>query len=295
MEKPPQIRIGEFTVVLLSDGIWRNDGGCMLGVVPRELWHREHPPDAQNRIRLNLTCPLIIKGDQAILVDTGIGNRLSAVERKIFDHQEGWLPEGLAALGMEPGDVTHVMLSHLHFDHCGGIVRRRPSGKLEAAFPRAQIFVQSGELEVAINTRNERLRAAYRHLHECLEPVRSAIVGLEGDTELISGISAIVTGGHTTDHQVAVVRSGGEVFVHLADIVPTCSHMRGAWNQAYDLDALTTMDQKRKYLEEALEHRWWLAFAHDDRVLAAQVKRANGRIVLDGTITMSAGAHVTSS
>jgi glyoxylase-like metal-dependent hydrolase (beta-lactamase superfamily II) len=287
MEKPPQIRIGEFTIALLSDGIWRNDGGCMLGVVPRELWQREHPPDALNRIRLNLTCPLIMKGNQAILVDTGIGNRLSAVERKIFDHQEGWLPDGLAALGMEPGDVSHVILSHLHFDHCGGIVRRRSSGKLEASFPRAQIFVQSGELELATITNNERLRAAYRHVHECLAPVRSAIVGLNGDTALIDGVSVVVTGGHTADHQVAVVRSASEVFVHLADIVPTRSHIRGPWNQAYDLDALTTMEQKRKYLEEALERRWWLAFAHDDQVLAARVKRDGGRIVVDETIAAS--------
>jgi glyoxylase-like metal-dependent hydrolase (beta-lactamase superfamily II) len=289
MEKPPQIRIGEFTVALLSDGIWRNDGGCMLGVVPRELWQREHPPDDKNRIRLNLTCPLIIKGNQAVLVDTGIGNRLSAVERKIFDHQEGWLPEGLAALGMEPGDVTHVLLSHLHFDHCGGIVRRRASGKLAAGFPRAQIFVQSGELETATISNNERLRAAYRHLHECLEPVRSAIVGLNGDTELINGVTAVVTGGHTAEHQVAVVRSDGEVFVHLADIVPTRSHMRGPWNQAYDLDALATMEQKRKYLEEAIDGQWWLAFAHDDQVLAAQVKRDGGKIVLDETIAAPNG------
>lgn len=284
METPPQLKIGEFTVALLSDGIWRNDGGCMLGVVPRELWQKEHPADSQNRIKLNLTCPLIIKGNQAILVDTGIGNRLSAVERKIFEHQEGWLPENLAALGMEPGDITHVLLSHLHFDHCGGIVRRRESGKLEAAFPQARIFVQRGELEVALNSSNERLRAAYRHLHECLEPVRSAIVGLDGDTELIGGVSAAVTGGHTRDHQVAVVRSEGAVFVHLADILPTRSHMRGPWNQAYDLDALTTMECKANYLAQAIEHGWWLAFAHDELVLAARVKRDSGKIVLDATI-----------
>ena len=185
---------------------------------------------------------------------------------------------------MEPGDVTHVLLSHLHFDHCGGIVRRRASGKLEAAFPRAQIFVQSGELGVATNSGNERLRAAYRHVHECLEPVRPAIVGLDGDTELIDGVTAAVSGGHTRDHQVAVVRSRGEAFIHLADIVPTRSHMRGPWNQAYDLDALTTMECKARYLAQAIEHGWWLAFAHDEQVLAAQVKRDRGRIVLDTTI-----------
>ena len=129
MDAPQKLQVGEFTIAFLSDGIWRNDGGCMFGVVPRELWQREHPADVQNRIRLNLTCPLIMRGNDAIVVDTGIGNRLSAVERKIFDHGDGWLIGGLNALGMEPGDVTHVILSHLHFDHCGGIVRRRESGR----------------------------------------------------------------------------------------------------------------------------------------------------------------------
>jgi glyoxylase-like metal-dependent hydrolase (beta-lactamase superfamily II) len=284
MEKPPQIKIGKFTIAFLSDGIWRNDGGCMLGVVPRELWQREHPADSQNRIKLNLTCPLITQGDQAVLVDTGIGNRLSAVERKIFDHQEGWLPENLAALGMETGDVTHVLLSHLHFDHCGGIVRRRESGKLEPAFTNAEIFVQRGELDVALNVSNERLRAAYRHVAECLEPVRSAIVALDGYTQLIDGVTAAVTGGHTHDHQVAIVQSEGATFIHLADIVPTRSHMRGPWNQAYDLDALTTMERKASYLAQAVEQRWWLAFAHDEKVLAARIKRDSGKIVLDQTV-----------
>ena len=127
-----------FTVAFLTDGLWWNDGGCMLGVVPRELWKREHPPDEQNRIRLNLTCPLIIKGRDAILVDTGIGNRLSSVERKIFSHSEGWLPDHLRAMGMEPGDITHVILSHLHFDHCGGLIRKSESGNVDARISESE-------------------------------------------------------------------------------------------------------------------------------------------------------------
>ncbi|MGH7905804.1 MAG: MBL fold metallo-hydrolase, partial [Candidatus Binataceae bacterium] len=154
MDVPPEIRIGEFRIVFLTDGFWWNDGGCMFGVVPRELWKRNHPYDDRNRIRLNLTCPLIIRGTEVILVDTGIGNRLNAVERRIFDHGEGWLLEALAGLKMEPGDVTAIVLSHLHFDHCGGIIRRRESGSLEASFPRAKIFLQKGELETARSARN---------------------------------------------------------------------------------------------------------------------------------------------
>jgi len=289
MEAAQQLRIGEFTIAFLSDGIWRNDGGCMFGVVPRELWQREHPADDQNRIRLNLTCPLIMRGSDAIVVDTGIGNRLSAVERKIFDHGEGWLTDGLKALGMEPGDITHVILSHLHFDHCGGIVRRRESGAFESAFPRARIIVQRGEIEVARESRNERLRAAYRHIADCLAPISTMIEAIEGDAEIVPGVSAIVSGGHTADHQVAIVRSGDESFVHLADIVPTRSHLRGPWNQAYDLDALRTMEQKADYLKRAVAERWWVSFAHDERVFAAQVANDRGRLVLGTTVEVPPG------
>ena len=289
MDAPQQLQVGEFTIAFLSDGIWRNDGGCMFGVAPRELWQREHPADNQNRIRLNLTCPLIMRGNDAIMVDTGIGNRLSAVERKIFDHSDGWLIGGLKSLGMEAGDVTHVILSHLHFDHCGGIVRRRESGTFEAAFPRARIFVQRGEIEVARDSRNERLRAAYRHIADCLEPVSGLIEALEGDIEIVPGVSAIVSGGHTADHQVAVVQSRGESFVHLADIVPTRSHLRGPWNQAYDLDAIRTMEQKAGYLARAVEGRWWVSFAHDERVFAAQVNNDRGRLVLGTTLEVPPG------
>jgi glyoxylase-like metal-dependent hydrolase (beta-lactamase superfamily II) len=287
MDVPGKIKVGEFEIAMLSDGLWRNDGGCMFGVVPRELWQRDHPADDRNRIRLNLTCPLIMRGDAAVLVDTGIGNRLSSVERKIFDHGEGWLPDGLKALGMEPGDVTHVVLSHLHFDHCGGIVRRRPSGVLEAAFARAKVVVQRGELEIARGSRNERLRAAYRHIEECLAPLQNALEPLEGDIELMPGLDIRVTGGHTHDHQIVQVRAdGGESFVHLADIVPTRSHMKGPWNQAYDLDALRTMEVKADYLERAIAGGWWVSFAHDDRILAAQVRNDRGRLALGESIPM---------
>ncbi len=286
-ETPPKITVGSFTVAFLTDGLWRNDGGCMFGVVPRELWKREHLPDEQNRIRLNLTCPLVIKGKTAILVDTGIGNRLSSVERKIFDHADGWLPDHLRALGMEPGDITHLIVSHLHFDHCGGIVRRRDSGVLEPAFPNARIFVQKGELEIANDPRNERLRAAYKAAQEIVATVRDQFEQIDGDTEIVPGVMAVRTGGHTADHQIAIVRDGADRFIHLADIVPTRSHMRGPWNQAYDLDAIRSMEEKARYLEMASDNHWWLSFAHDDSVFAARVKKEHGRFGLTDAVAVS--------
>jgi glyoxylase-like metal-dependent hydrolase (beta-lactamase superfamily II) len=277
---PPRITIGAFTVAMLTDGLWLNDGGCMFGVVPRELWQRDHPPDARNRIRLNLTCPLIMRGRDAILVDCGIGNRLDEAEREIFGRGEGWLPDHIRALGMEPGDITHVIVSHLHFDHAGGLVRRRKSGAVEPAFPRARVLIQKGELDVARNSTNERLRAGYRHCQEVLGAIHGNIEAIDGETEIVPGASAIPTGGHTRDHQVATIRDGAECFIHLADIVPTRAHMRGAWNQSYDLDPIRTMEEKARYLAHAAEQRWWISFSHDDRVFAARVNIEGGRFVV---------------
>ena len=180
-----------------------------------------------------------------------------------------------------------MIVSHLHFDHAGGIVRRRDSGALEPAFPRARIFVQRGELEIAVYPHNERLHAAYRHAAEILTPVRAMLEALDGDTDIIPGVRAVVTGGHTRDHQAAIVSDAGDCFMHMADIVPTRSHLRGPWNQAYDLDALRTMEQKAHYLGLAARDAWWLSFAHDDAVFAAQLKNDRGRYVLSETIPVS--------
>jgi glyoxylase-like metal-dependent hydrolase (beta-lactamase superfamily II) len=259
----------------------------MFGVVPRELWQREHPADDKNRIRLNLVCPMIIKGRDVIVIDTGIGNRLSDAERKIFDHGDGWLLDGLKQLGMDRGDVTHLLLSHLHFDHCGGIVRRLATGGIEAAFPKARIFLQKGEFEIARSSNNERLRGAYRHVAECLEQVAGMLELTDGDVDLVPGVTAAVTGGHTHQHQIGLVHSQGECFVHLADIVPTRSHMRGAWNQAYDLDALRTMEQKAYYLGRAVVENWWVSFAHDPSMYAARITREGGRLTVGQSLDVS--------
>ncbi|HUO05212.1 MAG TPA: MBL fold metallo-hydrolase [Candidatus Binataceae bacterium] len=286
-DAPPKLTIGDFTIAFLADGSWRNDGGCMFGVVPRELWKREHPPDDQNRIRLNLTCPLIMRGSDAILIDTGIGNRLGSVERKIFDHGDGWMPDHLHALGMEPGDITHLIVSHLHFDHAGGIVRRRESGVYEAAFPRARIFIQKGELEAAASaSSNERQHAAYRHIAEIIEPARPNIEALDGDADIVPGVRAVVTGGHTHHHQAAIVTTAATSFMHMADIVPTRSHIRGPWNQAYDLDAIRTMEEKARYLGQAAREGWWVSFAHDDTVFAAKVVNDRGRLIAGDTVAI---------
>jgi glyoxylase-like metal-dependent hydrolase (beta-lactamase superfamily II) len=117
-------------------------------------------------------------------------------------------------------------------------------------------------------------------------PSARAFEAVAGDVEVIAGVSAVVSGGHTYDHQVAVVRDGEDCFVHLADIVPTRSHIRGPWNQAYDLDALRTMEQKAAYLERAARDGWWLSFAHDDQLFTAKVANDRGKLVVSESVAV---------
>ncbi len=285
MHVPPQIKVGPFTIALLTDGLWRNDGGCMFGVVPRELWQRNHPPDEHNRIRLNLTCPLIIKGNDAVLIDTGIGNRLSPVERKIFSHGEGWLPDGLRALGMEPGDITHVVLSHLHFDHCGGVVRRKPSGRSRSGVPpRPPFRATAANSKSRAGRDNERLRAAYRHVEECLEPIAGLLEPIAGTTEVIPGVEAI---GHRRPHHRpsdcdgpggwrVLCPSGGYRADSFAHEGPVESGLRSRSAKDHE--------EKSRYLNRAIGEHWWISFAHDDRVLTAHVTNDRGTMTLSDIV-----------
>ena len=242
------LQAGGVTIHFLNAGFWYDDGGAQFGIVPRELWSREKPPNDRNRIKMSLTCPLILCGKDVILVDTGIGNRLSEREVQIYSPEPAdRLVKGLGALGFAPQDVTHVILSHLHFDHVGGLIDKTPQGEVSLIFSQAQVVIQKAEWELATNPTDERLAAAYRHASECLRPLRRVEL-IDGDSRLTAEVRTSVSGGHTAPHQCVIVEAGGTGLIHLADIVPTTSHLRPAWNAAYDTDPLSTIAAKKRLL-----------------------------------------------
>jgi glyoxylase-like metal-dependent hydrolase (beta-lactamase superfamily II) len=250
------------------------DGGSMFGIVPKPLWEKRVPADEQNRIPMSLHCPLAEDGRDAVLIDTGVGERLSEKECGLYRvDRRGGLSARLAEIGLDPEDVTHVVLTHLHFDHLGGVVRRDAAGGLRPAFPRARHFVQKVELETALRPSDERLAAAYAHASECLEPLRAAglLEALDGDTDVTPRVRVVVTGGHTPTHQCPVLSDGGESFVHLGDVAPTRAHLRPAWNQAYDLDPLGTIAAKKRLLERAAAGGWWVSFDHDHEIACGRL------------------------
>jgi glyoxylase-like metal-dependent hydrolase (beta-lactamase superfamily II) len=273
------MRLGRFQLHVVSDGEFRLDGGAMFGVVPKPLWEKQKPADERNRIRMGTNCLLIEAGAERILVDTGIGDKVDEKFRDIYGMEAGArrLPEALRAAGLAPGDITRVVLSHLHFDHCGWNTRRE-DGRLVPTFPNARYWIERGELEHA-RAPNERDRASY--FPENWEPLLGAgVVELfDGETEVVPGIRAVKVPGHNADMCVITIDGGGdERAVFWADLVPTTAHVPLPWIMGYDLFPMATLASKREWLPRAAAGGWICAFEHDaDTPLARVVETKPGR------------------
>ncbi len=245
----------------------------MFGVVPKVLWERCCPADEQNRIELALNCLLIRAHGKNILVDTGLGGKQDEKFRKMFAvERRPTLPESLKALGLAPTDIDMVINTHLHFDHAGGNTMRGEDGTLQPAFPRAKFFVQAGEFEDGVHP-GERTKASYRQ--ENILPVadHDRWELLDGETEILPGISVVVTDGHTRHHQGVKIESEGKIAFYLGDLIPTVSHLPLPYIMGYDLFPLQTLEAKRRILDKAFEQQWLLLFEHDPKLQMGRVRK----------------------
>ena len=266
------MKLGAFDIQPVTDGRFRLDGGAMFGVVPKVLWEKCCQPDEQNRISLGLNCLLIRTGRKNILVDTGLGDKEDAKFQEMFAVERiPTLRDSLKMQGLQPEDIHIVVNTHLHFDHAGGNTVRE-NGAIVPTFPRAKYFVQRGEYEDAARA-NERTRASYRR--ENFTPVAHVDQWefLDGETELLPGVSVVVTEGHTRHHQSIKIESEGQVAFYLGDLIPTVSHLPLPYIMGYDLYPLQTLETKRWVLDRALNENWLLVFEHDPRVLMGRVRK----------------------
>lgn len=276
------MKFGGFEIFLLEDGEFRLDGGAMFGVIPKVLWQRTDPADENNRIRLAANCLLVKTGQANILIDAGLGGKWNDNKRDIFAVEEPrLLMTELARCDILKEEITHVVLSHLHFDHVGGVTYIDTDGELKVQFPEAKHYIQRGEWVVAHNP-NPRDRASY--LPENLHPLEEAgvIEFVDGDTEIVPGIRIRVTGGHTLHHAIVYVESGGNTAVFNADLIPTASHIRVPYVMGYDLYPQQTMEFKQSFLPEAWEGRYLMVFEHGPAVKAGHLhKNDRGRWVIE--------------
>jgi len=257
----------------------RLDGGAMFGNVPRALWSRFHGPDEENRILLDLRVLLVEDGERCVLVDTGAGHQWSEKECSMFATRAGPEPDVVAALrraGRGPEDVTDVVLTHLHFDHAGGVTRRDASRGSVPTFPRATVHLQRANLETARRP-NERERRSYlrHHWQPLLDEGRLRL--LDGPGEVMPGIDVEVSEGHTTGLQVVHVQGEQGRFLYPADVVPLTTHVSVPWTMGYDLCPRTLMDEKRQLLGRAVDEGLVVVFEHDPAVAAARVESEDGR------------------
>ena len=266
--------VGDLTCWTLEAGIQRLDGGAMFGVVPRPLWEKRIAPDARNRISLQMRCVLVEHERGLVLIDTGAGNKEDAKFADIYGLENAGDPtaleDAIRQSGHQPGDVRWVVNTHLHFDHAGGNTTRRADGTIGLSFPNATYVVQKGELAFAA-TPNERIRASY--LPPNFQPVAEAgrLRLIEGDSDVLPGLRALVTPGHVPWHQSILVTSHGEQALFLGDMCPTSAHLPAAWIMGYDVEPLVTLATKKRVLKQAADEGWWLIFEHDAAVARARL------------------------
>jgi glyoxylase-like metal-dependent hydrolase (beta-lactamase superfamily II) len=255
------MELGRLRLDVVSDGDFYLDGGAMFGVVPKPLWEKAKPADEKNRIRMGTNCLLVRDGAEVLLVDTGIGDKHDAKFRGIYGMADGGprLLEALAAVGVEPHEVTRVLLSHLHFDHCGWNTRR-DGDRVVPTFPNARYWLERGEVEHAREP-SERDRASY--FADNWEPLFAAgVVELfDGEAEVIPGVRAVKAGGHNRDMCLVTLDGGdGARGVFWADLVPTTAHVPLPWRVGYDLYPLTTLENKKRWLPRAAAEVWLCVF-----------------------------------
>jgi glyoxylase-like metal-dependent hydrolase (beta-lactamase superfamily II) len=272
------LQIGDLRIHLINDGDTRVDPGGAFGLVPRALWTYYIKPDDDHLVLMIEVCLLVQTGDHNVIIDTGMGNKLDDKALRIWKltRPHGDLITALGRLGLAPEDITHVINTHLHFDHCAGNTRFDEDGAVVPTFPNAEYFVQRREYEDACQP-NERTAATYQAVNWEALVASDQLRLLDGDTEILPGIWGVVTPGHTPGHMSVRFESRGEHAAYVCDMATYSVHFeRLGWMTAYDVEPLVTLETKRRWQRWALENDAVLIFPHDPIRPVARLRQREG-------------------
>jgi glyoxylase-like metal-dependent hydrolase (beta-lactamase superfamily II) len=271
-------RIGEFELTWLNGGRFELDGGAMFGVVPKALWRKKYPANEENYIPLAAS-PILVKTPGAlVLIESGLGNKLTDKQKKIFRVQEEWsLEADLKQLGLTREDIDIVILTHFDFDHAGGVVMQDTDGRLALSFPRAKHVLQKKEWEDVMNPTIRSINTYWPVNNELMRGSRNLEL-VSGEAEIVPGMRVIQTGGHNSGHQIVKMESNAEKAVHMGDLLPTHAHFNPLWVMAYDNYPLDSIAMKEKLIKAAVNDRAWFTFYHDAFIHACRFDEA-GNVV----------------
>lgn len=278
------MRIGNVGIEVVSDGVLNLDGGTLFGSVPKSVWARYCRPDEQNRIPISMNSCLITSQGRRILVDTGLGTKLSEKQKGFWGlERDGDIRQNLLRLGLSPGEIDVVVNTHLHADHCGGNTYRR-DGVAVPAFPRAEYCVQQLEWEAATHP-NE--WSHYQYDGENFLPVAESglLRLLDGDTQLTPEVRCILAAGHTPGHQCVLVESEGEWAVVMGDVASMVPHVeRVHWLPSFDMAPMINMETKKRILQEARKRNGVIFLCHDIQVRACRLVEREGKVVVEAVV-----------
>lgn len=267
MASMSNMQIGDFNIQEVIFGHFRLDGGCMFGSVPKNLWSKSIPADEENCIHLACRSLLIDFAGRRFLVDVGMGEKWNGKQRQIYGirntPKEQW--------GFDPASITDVILTHLHFDHAGGITSPTSDGGVALSFPQATIHLQRANWEHALNP-TPKDKASY--LVDNVKPLTQAKLTLyEGTHEIVPGLWVHRVDGHTKGQQWIEIASGNDRVFFATDLIPTAHHVPLAYHMGYDVCAETLLGEKATFLERAHRENAWVCFQHDAETCVAQVTR----------------------
>jgi glyoxylase-like metal-dependent hydrolase (beta-lactamase superfamily II) len=256
-------RIGDFELAWLNGGRFELDGGAMFGVVPKVLWSKKYPANEDNVVPM-VAWPILVRTPKnLIIIESGLGNKLTDKQKKIYRVREDWsVLADLRQLGIDRQDIDHVILTHFDFDHAGGVVMQEADGKLGLTFPQAKHILQKQEWD-DVRSPNSRTINTYWPVNNELLRDNAALSLVEGDGEIVPGISVHLTAGHNGGHQIVKLSSGGATALHLGDLLPTHAHANPLWVMAYDNFPLDAIRQKELWIGRGVAEQAWFTFYHD--------------------------------
>ncbi len=271
----------------IETGTIKFDGGSMFGIIPRIIWQEQYPTDKRHYSHWAMRCLLVVNGSRKILIDTGIGTKQSKSFLKYYTEKtEYTLESSLNLHGFKLDDITDVVLTHLHFDHCGGCIKYNDDKELVLTFPNATIHASRQQWEWAQNP-NERESPSF--LKENIEPIKKSgkLRLFDKEQELFPDFYVKLFNGHTDGQVIPHINVNGKTLVFCADLFPSTVHLPLPYIMAYDSRPILTIEDKKRFFKDAIKQNYTLFFEHDLHTECCTLTETDRGIRADNTFSLA--------